>query len=169
MRILCVSDSHGDLDALLNLLTRMTGQFDLLLHLGDGAKEMETISSIYPMLEYAAVRGNCDIHWDFPTQQILFYQGVKLLMTHGHLYGVKGSLELLRRTAQEEGTQLALFGHTHQPYGDQVGNLLLFNPGTIAAHPYGGSYGLLTLAGGKITRWGIYQLGGALILESPSA
>ena len=32
--------------------------------------------------------------------------------------------------AQEQGAGLALFGHTHQPFYEQVGGVTLINPGT---------------------------------------
>ena len=42
--------------------------------------------------------------------------------------------------AQEQGASLALFGHTHRPFYEQVGGVTLVNPGTA------GKGGVLTWA-----------------------
>ena len=69
-------------------------------------------------------------------------------MCHGHRYGVKGGLGSLIASAMRKGCDIALFGHTHEPYEEYLPEyrLWLFNPGSIAEPSHGDpSFGLLTL------------------------
>ena len=56
---------------------------------------------------------------------------VKALITHGHLYNVDyGRVDSLVYAAQEQGAQLAMFGHTHSPLYLEQGGVTVLNPGT---------------------------------------
>ena len=56
---------------------------------------------------------------------------VKAFLTHGHLYHVDyGRVDSLVYAAQEAGCQLALFGHTHVPFHEDIGGVKVVNPGT---------------------------------------
>ncbi len=161
MQILCVSDSHGDAAALLDLLERLDGTVDQLIFLGDGCRDLEQAASVYPFLPYAAVRGNCDPSDDFPAYRVLNLAGVPIFITHGHIYGVKGSLDLLRRTAQQERAGLVLFGHTHRPQLVRTREgLPFFNPGSLNSRQGTGSYGLLTVEAGSVRRLDHFHLDG---------
>ncbi len=144
MKILAVSDSHGDLSALIDLVEAHRGEFQLLLHLGDGLEELEELKNIYPKLEYAAVRGNCDTTRDGEAASALILRGVKIWMTHGHLFGVKQSLAYLLREAKAREAKLVFFGHTHQPYVEYVEGIWFVNPGSIGGH--GHAHGRATCA-----------------------
>lgn len=144
MKILCVSDSHGDLDSLQKIVDR-NPQARLLLHMGDGNRELEELSKLYPKLEYAAVRGNCDRMSDFPVVESMIVRGVHILLTHGHLYSVKLGLSELYRLAAERRPDLCLFGHTHRPYCQHRDGVWYLNPGSASHLRGGGSYGLVTL------------------------
>lgn len=144
MKILCVSDSHGDLGALMEIV-ELHPDAKLLLHMGDGTRELEELQSLYPKLEYAAVQGNCDRTSNFPPVQTMILRGVKILMTHGHLYGVKRTLSPLYELAAQRGVSLCLFGHTHQPHCERQDGIWYLNPGSISTQRGGGSYGLVCL------------------------
>ncbi|MFQ7714249.1 MAG: metallophosphoesterase family protein [Agathobacter rectalis] len=59
--------------------------------------------------------------------------GYKVLMCHGHTYGVKMSYMHLELHAKEVGADLALFGHTHKLFYDKHNGLAMMNPGSIGA------------------------------------
>lgn len=60
--------------------------------------------------------------------------GVKVHLEHGHRRG----LQALRYLALEEGARIALFGHTHYPYCEENGGVLLLNPGSAGNYCRGG-------------------------------
>jgi putative phosphoesterase len=54
---------------------------------------------------------------------------VRLLYTHGHLFGVKGGLDKLQKLAKENDAKIVLFGHTHRPFFDYIDEAYYLNPG----------------------------------------
>ena len=55
--------------------------------------------------------------------------------------------------AKEKGADIALFGHTHEPYEEYLPEygLWLFNPGALSSPARGEpTYGLLTLSGANV-------------------
>lgn len=125
---------------------------DSIFFLGDGLRDTDALRTGRSHL--FAVRGNCDLVYDptIATEQLLPFGEHKLLLTHGHLTGVKGGLGGLIARAAELGADVVLFGHTHQPLAltlradeTQLGRPMhLFNPGSIG---YDGCFGTLTLRG----------------------
>ena len=90
MTLLIASDSHGRAD----LLERAVALVDpaLLLFLGDGLRDLTALSE---RVLTRAVCGNCD--WtaraDAPPIRVEEIAGYRIYMTHGHLQGVKLSLD----------------------------------------------------------------------------
>jgi putative phosphoesterase len=128
---------------------------DGVLYLGDGLADTDRLSFGYSQL--FAVRGNCDLYWDpsIKTEELLAFEGHRILITHGHLYGVKSGTGALIAHAAECGADVVLFGHTHKPIctvipADKVPlgrPMYLFNPGSIGQS---GSFGTLTLRGDNV-------------------
>ena len=137
MRALIFSDSHGDEENLRWMAELMSrrGPVDAYVHCGDGAQDFERVENylltLSPQVRIYGVRGNCDyfVH-DVPDQRVMRLGTVNVLITHGHLYGVKTTLSLLPRPAKELGCSVALFGHTHRPTLEERDGILLMNPGT---------------------------------------
>jgi putative phosphoesterase len=78
------------------------------------------------------VKGNCD--WeDVPEEIIWEGGGLKFLVTHGHRYRVKFSPLPLRFRAEEAGADIVCFGHSHFPFCEKVGSVLMINPGSISS------------------------------------
>ncbi len=71
-----------------------------------------------------------------------------ILYTHGDAYGVKSGLEKLLLAGSERGARLVLFGHTHERHAEKVGDIYLFNPGSLGK---AGSYGICELSEKEIT------------------
>ena len=159
MEILILSDSHGRAHLIGEVLARQIRKPDVLLFLGDGLRDLEY--GIDPSILCYEVRGNCDLFalgGDAPDERCLFYEGHKLLLCHGHAYGVKGGIGPLLAHGVREGADLILFGHTHTPYLERISagtsvaggtlerDVYLFNPGSLAQ----GSFGALHLDGERI-------------------
>ena len=53
-------------------------------------------------------------------------------MTHGHGYYVSRDTKSLRRAATARGIDVVMFGHTHRPYLDVEGELMVINPGSLS-------------------------------------
>ncbi|OYD08296.1 metallophosphoesterase family protein [Paludifilum halophilum] len=124
MRVLIISDSHGDGDRLKRIAEEVAA--DHIIHCGDFSTDAEELPS-RPM---TVVQGNCD--WeDKPLEDWWEKEGVRFFVTHGHRHQVKSSFLPLRYRAEETGAQVACFGHSHVPVCEQSGNILLINPGSI--------------------------------------
>ena len=140
MRVGVFSDSHGDHEALDELLERM-GVLDAACFLGDVARDAEHLRERLAAMPNQpvlyAVRGNndyystCTLPWDL----LIELGGVRIYMTHGHRLV---SLMNLAYKAQECGAQVALFGHTHQALCETVQGVLLLNPGSAGNFCRGG-------------------------------
>lgn len=140
MQALIFSDSHGDSARLREALLRHPTAA-AVCHLGDGAREAETIPSLLPTAAFFAVRGNCDMLCALPYVRLESCGGCRILMTHGHLYHVKSDLATLRYAAEEQKADIVLFGHTHTPFESYEDGRRFFNPGALRD----GRYGLLDI------------------------
>jgi uncharacterized protein len=151
-RIGLVSDTHMPerLPALPPALFEALRGADLLLHAGDVGElwVLDRLSAIAPVL---AVQGNddtADAQRELPYQQTLVVAQQRIVLTHAHFPDRAQELEarkndtwrpkLERRAAfgQRAGASIVIFGHTHVPMSLQYGDVLLVNPGAIAAPNY---------------------------------
>lgn len=151
-RIGLVSDTHMPerCPALPPALFEALRGVDMLLHAGDVGElwVLDRLSAIAPVL---AVHGNDDTpdaQRELPYQQALSVAGRRIVLTHAHYPDRAQELEsrrddrwapkLERRAAiaRRAGAAIAVFGHTHVPMTYQHGDVLLVNPGAIAAPNY---------------------------------
>ncbi len=149
MKIFVISDTHGAYAPLERAIRRHLDA-DLFLHLGDGQREWRFIPMSFPEIKdrVYSVRGNCDSneYGEAPYEITLDVGfGHRLFATHGHRYGVKYSLDVLKQTARENNCDIALYGHSHVSHTEYENGLYVMNPGS-AARPRDGkkpSYGLI--------------------------
>src|SRR5699024_3613313 len=129
-KILLVSDSHGWEEPLQAIAKRH--DCHTYIHCGDSElqKSTEALSS------YKVVQGNCDRHGNFPNELVIEVDGFRIYVTHGHLYGVKGSLMKLQYRAAEVGAHIVCFGHSHIAYAEEIDQQLFLNPGSIRLPKY---------------------------------
>ena len=148
MLIAVFSDSHGELEVMRAAIEEHKP--DMVLHLGDYARDAEALAREFPRLDIRCVRGNCD-RWDddVPDYLRLLADGVVIYMTHGHRQSVKTTLDALANTVHFSGAQLGLFGHTHCSEYKKMGDVTLFNPGSSGRGRR--SYGLITVKGTEFT------------------
>ncbi|MTI70152.1 MAG: metallophosphoesterase [Firmicutes bacterium] len=144
MKVIVISDTHGNLDDSFDLLSNLK-DIDMLIHLGDFSKDVEKINEEFD-LEVYNIKGNCDIgDYNTEEEQIINLKEKKVLLTHGHKYGVKMGIERLYYKAKELNVDMVLFGHSHVPMKIEYDDILFFNPGSITLPRRGSkrSYGVI--------------------------
>ena len=112
MRILVVSDTHGDLRSLIKAVDAQR-KAEIIVHCGDGEEQQRFLKDNYKDKMIVAVRGNCDWNSFFPSKEIFKVCGKTIFVTHGHLYDAKSGLYRITSAAREAGADILLFGHTH--------------------------------------------------------
>ena len=147
MKILVFSDSHGRTVDIYDAIERE--QPDGVIHLGDYTEDVRDLrrAYAYSSMPIYAVRGNNDFDSEFPMYIVMTLGGVRMYLTHGHRERVYGmSAGQLPHRAKENDCILAMFGHTHRLFWEQMDGIMVFNPGSISL-PRGGkkSYGRLTI------------------------
>ena len=151
MKCLVFSDSHGS-SLLMKRALGMHPDAEVVFFLGDGLYEAQELSKEYKGIFWVFVRGNCDTGASFYMNDVKKCETVRLMgytvtATHGDLYGAKYGSGGLIRLAEESGSDIILYGHTHLPRCETVAreenNIYLFNPGSISVSS--GSYGVLIL------------------------
>lgn len=147
MKVLVLSDSHGNVDHMVQAVEQSSPR--MILHLGDCWRDGERLHALFPDIPFYQVPGNCDCRPAEPTEQLLFWEDKRVLMCHGHTYSVKQSLLIAGYTAEEQALDLFLFGHTHRPLVDMRGKTMFLNPGSIGDHRQP-TYGIITLLNGKL-------------------
>jgi len=145
MKVLIVSDSHGNADLLREIVRRANA--DHVIHCGDFCTDQAEL----PAGSLTVVRGNCD--WEkVPQEAIWEREGIKFFITHGHCYQVKFSPLPMRYRTEEMGAHIGCFGHSHFPFCEKAGGVLLINPGSIS-YPRGfkcPTYAVLEKEGSEI-------------------
>lgn len=140
MRILVVSDTHGDSHNFEAVL-RKHRDAEVVIHCGDGGDEVYRMKNLFSDRCFICVRGNCDFCSEYPNIETITLEEKKLFITHGHIYNVKGSLLNLSLAAGEAGADLVIFGHTHIPTDLYEEGVYFLNPGSLRG--YKGSYALV--------------------------
>lgn len=139
MRIIVISDTHGSFHALESVFLR-NSDADWFIHLGDGERDLDGFLAENPQFTPKVVHvcGNCDPCSLSPGFFILPVGGHRIYATHGHTFGVKSSIEILKRTARENGCDIVLYGHTHIRFNGYDDGLYILNPGS-AGCPHDGN------------------------------
>ena len=150
MKIAVISDTHGNIQLALNALKHI-GKIDRLLHLGDHYSDALQIST-KTGIPVDAVSGNTDLDSEpwADREKTLYVNGTRLFITHGDIYKVKQGIDRLVEKAITEDVQIVLFGHTHLPMKQRIGNILFINPGCIIPNNSNNSLALLNLNGNRI-------------------
>ena len=126
-----VSDSHGH-TATLEAAVRLLSDADLIVHLGDGASDWDSIPPILPC-PLLQIRGNCDWACNYSETVVKTVENLKAMFTHGHRFSVKLGLDKLYWASLEREAALVCYGHTHIPRVDVHHGVCYVNPGSIAS------------------------------------
>ncbi len=158
MKLFFISDIHGSVHYLTKALERFEEEkANYIVILGDqlyhGArnplpKEYNPKKVAEVLNSYSdktiAVRGNCDSEVDemvlnspiMATYSTILYGNKRLFLTHGHIYNENNMPKL------SDG-DVFIYGHTHIPKAEKLGNIFIINPGSITLpkennpHTYG--------------------------------
>ncbi len=133
MKILIVSDSHGDNTNLRKAIKNMGDELDMMIHLGDMVCDKEIIESLVDC-PVEMVRGNCDAGSNFGLlgTKLIDIGSHKALITHGHTYGGKWGIDTMKDIARENGADIVMFGHIHEPVLEPYSDVAVINPGSIS-------------------------------------
>lgn len=152
MRIGVLSDTHIPSRArrLPPTLVTVFDGTDLILHAGD-LVDVRVLTDLRAIAPVEAVAGNMDppeFHRRLGRKKILELGGFRIGLVHGDI-GSDRSKTPSRSLAAFAGDNVhcVVFGHSHQPYLEQVNGVLLFNPGSPTdrrREPYH-TCGILTL------------------------
>lgn len=135
MLIAVVSDTHRN-NFYINKVKEVIKKADILIHLGDNTADCDELNRSFPGMVYG-VSGNCDYFTNYPLEEVVEVLDKKLLITHGHEYGVKLGLNNLIARASMLKVDAALYGHTHEALIKDVDGIYIINPGS-ASLPRGG-------------------------------
>lgn len=144
MKVAVFSDTHGNYAHAVKALDTLK-KIGQIIHLGDTMDDAE-------MMEQATgqslikVPGNCDFTASAPRELLRSIAGKNVFMTHGDRYNVKNGLEQLCVKAMSIRADIVLFGHTHQPFIENMNGILFFNPGSLSDRCESRSYGLLHIS-----------------------
>lgn len=135
MKILICSDSHKRLDIFQKVIEKELPE--VILFAGDHSTDAIDMSYVYSNIKFFIVRGNTD-YFDKETADklILEVEKEKVLLVHGHLFGVKSYMTELEKEAETDGVNICIFGHTHIPYYKEKNKIKYINPGAMQSGSY---------------------------------
>ena len=150
-KILVISDSHGNINYVKEIITKLGSGGDCLIFTGDGIfdflgafesiqkdkKSKDVIPSVVVF-----VRGNgdstgvaCSLNnkkvLRIPSKVKISIGGKKFFIVHGNGHGVYYGTSMLEAEAELEECNVAVFGHTHIPF-EELHNVYLMNPGSCS-------------------------------------
>ncbi len=136
MRILVFSDSHGNSRPIRDAIM-LHPEADMIIHLGDGERDIQNLSSFSENKRVVQVCGNCDFASLLPANEIIDVCGKRIFCTHGHNEQVKYMMSIFENKARVSGAHIALYGHTHQAVTKYDDGLYIMNPGSARIGEYG--------------------------------
>ena len=152
MKVLIVSDTHGHDENLERAVMQET-PFDMLIHCGD-VEGREIFIEALVECPCCIVSGNNDFFSDLPREDVIEIDGNRVLVTHGHYYGVSMDISGVAEEAKARNCDAVFFGHTHKPVIEQIEGVLTVNPGSLSYPRHHGrkpSYAVLETSDGKMT------------------
>ncbi len=130
MKVLIVSDTHGNNKNLKKAIFAMGTGLDLMVHLGDCMCSPDTIRG-FVNCPVEIVKGNCD-PFGLENAKIIDIAGHKAFITHGHIYGGNWGIDTMKALAKKNGAEIVMFGHTHEPMVDKSPEITVINPGSLS-------------------------------------
>ena len=105
---------------------------------GDHSEDCIELKYIKEELTYYIVKRNTDIN-DYITPEIMEIEieGIKIFLTHGHLFGVKRGYSFIKEEGVKRRCNVVIFGHTRIPYTEIWNEIKFFNPGAMEDGNYG--------------------------------
>lgn len=149
MRIAILSDTHGSYPLAFRALD-IAGPVDHVIHLGDNIEDARILENALGLV-LIKVPGNCDFETGAPRELVNSFTGKQFFISHGDRYGVKFSLEKLRRKALSVKAEVVLFGHTHTPLVQEIDGMLFVNPGCLSEACETLTFAIITIEAGCVS------------------
>jgi hypothetical protein len=132
MKIGVISDTHlpDSGSGLPENLIKELKKVDLIIHAGD-LTENKVYEHLKSVNEVKAVAGNMDSFAlrEKLNEKITFtVNDKKISIVHGHQFRGRNMLQGLNYSFPE--SDLIIFGHTHRPFNEKLGEKIFFNPGS---------------------------------------
>ena len=128
MKIVVVSDNHGNTYFMEEIYTIHQEDTDEWIHCGDSE-----LLEDHPLWQhYKTVLGNMDITNKFKLSRTEYIEGFRYLLVHGHKHSVKRSYDRLIKEARAKDVNVVFYGHTHIPKVEIEEGVVFINPGSIA-------------------------------------
>lgn len=153
MKILVISDTHGDTNKAEEAIRLNYKEINLIIHLGDYFRDAQKLSGMFPDIPMEYIYGNSDFMVEnVPAEKLLEICGKRIFITHGHRYSVKWDYGRLYKKAEELKADMILFGHTHIPEIVKMNQVYLLNPGSTSdpRDDSDESYAIIDIVDGQI-------------------
>jgi uncharacterized protein len=146
MRLMCISDIHGNIECLEKAIEKFREEnAEKLIILGDfssyyfSSTDFEVAEMLNNMAgAIIAVKGNCDnsktediFNFSLAYLRNIIVNNIKITLTHGHIYN--------RNNLPEDCGQIFLYGHTHVGNIEKIEDRIIANPGSISKPRSGSS------------------------------
>lgn len=135
MKIIVVSDSHGEMDNITNLSKTVKEEgVSKVIHLGDDYDDTQLL--IAEGVDIERIPGVFSAYYtekDIPNRKIIEIEGWKLLLTHTkekHENDLPDDISP-ENQIKNGSVDIVLYGHTHIPAIGIEGNIYLINPGHL--------------------------------------
>ena len=146
MKIAVLSDTHSR-----SLSKKILDNFktvDLIIHAGDFCS-IEDLNELKKFGKVEAVYGNMDgssLRNILPKSQIISCESFSIGLFHGE-GAPKFLLDRVKKEFKDKKVDAIIFGHSHQPMNEKIGNVLFFNPGSATDTIFAPfcSYGILDI------------------------
>ncbi len=132
IRIGLISDTHGRLrPEVFDIFSNV----DQILHAGD-VGDPDILIELGAIAPVTAVWGNVDydLRSSLPEVARLEIGGMAVALIHGHQLRRAVGKDAVERLT---GAELVLFGHSHQPGIERIGEVLAVNPGSAGPRRFG--------------------------------
>ena len=132
MKIGVISDTHDFFDPRIPSLFKGVSH---IIHAGDiGLPRI--LLSLEEIAPVTAVAGNTDdASFNYPETSVVELSGLKFLIHH--IVSPQNLTELLQGRIARERPDVVVFGHTHKPFSERLGETLYFNPGYAGKTRFG--------------------------------
>ncbi len=146
MKILILSDTHGELDATREVIHEHSDA-DLMIDLGDIGFDLKELDG------FVIVKGNHDKATKLPREKVIEVMGHRILCTHGDMFEAETIEEVFAmktdkdcdimqlcmetlyrhivRYAKKKQCDIVCFGHTHIRIHEIRDGVTLVNPGSL--------------------------------------
>lgn len=144
MKVVILSDTHGSTQAVERVFSEQPDA-ELYLHAGDVLSDAKYLASLVGAELNAGeqdesvsprvigVPGNTD--WpdgNQPLARVVCAAGHRILLAHGHSFGVQYTTKFFADAAAESNCDIAVYGHTHVVDVSPGTPITVLNPGSAA-------------------------------------